>query len=161
MSLIKVIGIGSPFGEDRIGWEVINVLKKQRVISKFESNTLTLDCCRLPQLELLDLMEGAEIVFLVDAVQSDGVVGEIYRLENEEIYSISYGISTHSLSIAHVLQLGQILGILPERIILYGIEVGCLSGFNISHKVLEISKNNLLEKLTKEIIDVLGLTPTR
>ena len=153
MSLIRVFGIGSPFGDDQIGWEIVNSLKKQRLISKISSDVLTLTCCNHPK-ELLDLMSGAQVIFLIDAIRSSNTsIGRIYRLENEEIMREIRGqLSTHEFGLVQVLQLGEVLNELPERIILYGIKIGNIKGFDISNNLLKAARSKLLKKLKKELL---------
>ena len=153
MSSIRVFGIGSSFGDDQIGWETINLLKKQEVIKNISSDTLSLSCCNHPQ-ELLDLMRGAEVVFLIDAIKSNNQVGTIHRLENEEIYAVDHQLSTHGLGLAHILQLGKVLNDLPKRVILYGIEIGNTEGFSISDELLKTAKSKLVDEIVKELLVV-------
>lgn len=155
MSLVRVIGVGSYFGDDQIGLEVINLINKQKDIVQTSSKTLTFAYCYQPQIELLDLMRGAEIVFLVDAVKSGQEIGTIHRLENESIYEKNNRFSTHDMGVAQILQLGKVLNDLPKKIVLYGIEIDQIKGFDLSEQVLKTAKNKLLKSLIKELKETL------
>lgn len=118
MSLIKILGLGSPFGEDRVGWIVATLLK-----NKITHPSIVIECHDRPGVRLLELMKQATNVFLVDAVKSENQIGTIHRLTNNEIYESNHLLSTHDVGVAQTLQLGQALNILPESIVLYGIEI--------------------------------------
>lgn len=155
MSLIRVIGIGSLFGDDQIGWEIVRLLKKRERISKIPADILTVSCCYHPG-ELLELMQGASYVFLIDAIKSFHLpIGQISRLEKEEIVTaMDGGLSTHELGVASILQLGETLDILPEKIVLYGIEIGDDDGINRINPLLKVFSVKLLKKLEKEVLSL-------
>lgn len=116
---IKVLGIGSPFGDDQAGWKVVENLQNQKNISpgvKIEQHDR-------PGLRLLELMHDADIVYLIDAVKSGKKIGTLYRLEESEINENIDLLSTHGMGISQALELGRALNILPKTIILYGIEI--------------------------------------
>jgi hydrogenase maturation protease len=74
--------------------------------------------------ELLDLWEGRERVYVIDAVRAGGSPGSWLRIHvgEEPLPSTLAGTSTHGLSIDSAVSLGQILGRMPKQLVLYGIE---------------------------------------
>lgn len=114
-----VIGVGNDIrGDDAAGLRVARELRAQvengvRVVESQGEVT-----------ELLDLWDGQERVYLVDALQSGGLPGSWRRVAvgNEPLPSSVAGTSTHGLSIASAVALGQILGRMPRQLVLYGIE---------------------------------------
>jgi hydrogenase maturation protease len=69
-------------------------------------------------------MQGAEMVVLVDGIQSGHSAGTLVRLEDEQIAPEAGIISTHGFGVAYALGLAHALGCRPERMVFWGIEVG-------------------------------------
>ncbi len=117
--MIKIIGVGSPFGEDQAGWKVIEILLQ------FVSTQSGLEMTSYdrPGVRLLSYMQNAECVYLIDAVKSGFTPGYIHRLEDKKIDDFQVKLSTHDLGVIQTLQMGCALNILPKKIILYGIEI--------------------------------------
>lgn len=125
MNAIRIFGIGSPFGDDQAGWQVITKLQQHKKITALlPSDLLHFECCDRPGLHLLDLIQNAATVILVDAVKTGAPIGTLHQLRNEAIEQIYSAMSTHSIGIGFALKLGRELNILPKNIILYGIEIG-------------------------------------
>ena len=74
--------------------------------------------------QLMDLWQGAEIVFVFDAVYSGGTAGAVYRLDavKEPLADDLFQLSTHKLGIVEAVELSRALHQLPAELILYGIE---------------------------------------
>jgi hydrogenase maturation protease len=72
---------------------------------------------------LLDLLEGADQALLVDAWKSGPEPGVIRRIDllAEPLPTGLAGTSTHGFGLAEALELGQALGSLPARCIVYAI----------------------------------------
>ncbi|MDR3411219.1 MAG: hydrogenase maturation protease [Formivibrio sp.] len=118
MAETRVIGIGSPFGADRLGWAVIDALHEVHFADKTD-----LAYCRLPA-ELPDLMTGYSRVILVDALLGDCQVGTPLRLMREDLPHVGLGVSSHGFNVAAALELAAVLGSLPDQLLLLGLEVG-------------------------------------
>jgi hydrogenase maturation protease len=75
-------------------------------------------------LSLLDACEGAGQVYVADAVSSGGEPGTVYRFD--AITGLPPPAmrhrGTHTFSLADVIELGRALGVLPRRLVAYGIE---------------------------------------
>ena len=73
---------------------------------------------------LLDLWEGVPLVIAVDAVRAGGAPGEVLRMEvgPGPLPTNLGATSTHGFSFGQAAALGQALGRLPGRLVLYGIE---------------------------------------
>jgi len=109
-----VVGIGSPFGVDRVGWQVV-----ERLTLPSEVERLTLD---RPGLALIDAIKGFDQVVLVDAVLgADQPVMVLDR--NQLLEDASPSLSSHAAGVAAAIALGSALGELPERLDLVGISV--------------------------------------
>jgi hydrogenase maturation protease len=76
---------------------------------------------------LLDALDGADEVILVDAVRSGAPAGSIQRVDvdiqrNHLISNDFSTASTHGLGVAEALELARALGRLPAAVTVYGIE---------------------------------------
>jgi len=77
-------------------------------------------------IEIMELMQGARAVILVDAVRSGQAPGTIHRLDasNSAIGTLVFPHSSHAISALDALELARTLGTLPPTVILFGIEAG-------------------------------------
>ena len=77
-------------------------------------------------LGLLDLWEGASSVILIDAMRSGRPAGLIVTLDAQgaPLAGEEFPISTHGLGLFETLALAELLGRMPPRVVIYGIE-GC------------------------------------
>lgn len=147
MNQIKILGIGSPFGDDQAGWRVAEFLKQEL----FSDPLLTIESHDRPGVRLIELMNNASTVFLIDAVKSGALPGTIHRLKNNEIYDLNTMISTHDMGVAQALELGRSLNALPEHIILYGIEIDSVEWNVVISAPVARSIKNVVELIKDEI----------
>jgi len=73
---------------------------------------------------LMDTWEGAERLWLVDAVSSGSPPGTVHRIDlaEQELPPELFRASTHHLGLAEAVELARALGRLPARVVFYGIE---------------------------------------
>ena len=148
----KVLGIGSPFGDDQLGWKAVDLFQKQKDLQPFLLvGRLSFECCDRPGPALLDYMNGVSTVFLIDAVKSHSPLGTIHRYKEDEIESNCKTFSSHGFGLAEAIQLGRVLDVLPKNLILYGIEVGDLTSESLT-PVIESALIPLVEQMTDEIL---------
>ena len=127
MSELHVLGIGSPFGDDQLGWGVVKLLQQRASLSQFTPDQLHMAYCDRPGMHLLELMRPAQTVFLIDAIKTGAAMGTLHCFQNEEIENISNTLSTHALGIGEAMKMGAALQTLPRKVVLYGIEIGDVS----------------------------------
>jgi hydrogenase maturation protease len=124
MMHICVIGIGNRWaGDDGVGPEIIEQLRQEPDLETARINLLTM---QQPGLALLDIMEGCDVLMIVDAILGNTKPGTIHRLVWQPDVLESRGIeraSSHGFGVREVLNLALSLGRLPPRIILWGIEI--------------------------------------
>ena len=115
-----VIGVGnSDRGDDGCGLEVARALR-----GPVGHDAEVVECAG-NELALLDLWDGGGLVIVVDAVRSGRPAGTIRRFEvgRDRLPTSASATSTHGLSLGEAFALGASVGHLPERLVLYGIEV--------------------------------------
>jgi hydrogenase maturation protease len=73
---------------------------------------------------LIETWEGADAVWLVDAVSSGAPAGEIHRFDaiESELPVDVFLTSTHHFGLAETVELGRALARLPPRLVVFGIE---------------------------------------
>ena len=127
--MIRIIGIGSPFGDDAVGWRVIEHLQG-RVPDAVE--LLSLD---RPGAGLVQWLEGADHVVLIDGIRSDGRPGEVRSVALDALDALPESPSTHGFGLAHALRLAGAMGALPARLAIHAIELGTLERDKLSPAV--------------------------
>lgn len=162
MKPIRIIGIGNIFaGDDACGAHLGKRLDAQH------SELVEVIEAGLSGLNLLDLMEGAEVVILIDAILSGQTPGNIHRLEiprdlnilNTQAWS-SASPSTHSFGLAESLILGNTLGTLPSTVMVFGIEIRQTTlgaGFSVEvNQAIETLTRSVQEEIEKAVLDIVG-----
>jgi hydrogenase maturation protease len=118
-ALPLVIGLGNEHrGDDACGLLVARRLRTElgsvgTVLERSTEGT-----------ELLDLWDGRDLVVVVDALSSGSAPGTVRRIEvgAEPLPATLSTTSTHGVSLAQAVALGQALHRLPRRLVIYGIE---------------------------------------
>jgi hydrogenase maturation protease len=123
LSSVRIIGVGSPFGSDSIGWAAIDALTRLGLPQQYPDHQITLEKLDRPGPALLQQMRAAELVIIIDALVSDAPPGEVVPLRPDEIARQQAVLSGHGLGVAETLALGEVLGELPDRVLLLGIAV--------------------------------------
>ena len=75
---------------------------------------------------LIDVWDGAEALWIVDAVSSGSPAGTVHRLDasDQALPPAPFRASTHHVSLAEAVELARAIGRLPGRTVVYGIEGG-------------------------------------
>ncbi len=110
----------------------------------------------LAGLNILDLIVDYDAVILVDAILTNGNLGEIRRLTLEDIPKLK-GTSTHDVGLKEAVDLGNTLfeGRMPEKIVLYTVEVENVLTFSekLSPKV-EATVPKIVNLIMREIKNI-------
>lgn len=122
MTGVRVIGIGSPFGDDRIGWTVVEALQASNVLKRFPAGSVDACCCDRPGGGLLMLFKDVSAAVVIDAMISGAPLGTVRRFAENEAEPGHGFLSSHGIGIAETLALGRVLNLLPATLVLYGIE---------------------------------------
>jgi hydrogenase maturation protease len=115
-----VLGIGNPLmGDDGVGNQVIELLAERAL-----PPNVKIEDAGLPGWGLPTWFEGWSNVILVDAVQMDRLPGSWRRFRPEELQVVleNDALSLHQPDLACGLALAQALDLLPENLVLYGVE---------------------------------------
>ncbi|HJV81893.1 hydrogenase maturation protease [Noviherbaspirillum sp.] len=123
MNPIRIIGIGSPFGGDRIAWEAVDAIAHGGMLDRFPRDIVQTFCTGAPATDLLPMMSGAKAVILIDAVSSGALPGTVHKIDASKLMIEAENLSSHALGVPECLALGSSLGMLPKTVLLYGVEI--------------------------------------
>jgi len=112
MKPVRIIGIGSPFHNDDIGWRVIAYLRQLDELPE----TIELVEADRPGIGLLHLLQGQQLVILVDALVQAERHGEIVLLDKAQLALTGSNYSSHGLDVASALRLAEKLQRLPQQL---------------------------------------------
>jgi len=121
MRPIRIIGIGSPFGDDQLGWHIVDALERDSCLPASWQSIYFIKADR-PGINLLELMRDGDTVIIVDAMKSGAPAGTVRRFAASEIEEMNAPVSSHGFGVAAVLAMARALDQLPERLFIYGIE---------------------------------------
>jgi hydrogenase maturation protease len=147
---VLVLGIGSPFGGDRLGWEAIDGLIELGLTGQFPGHLLVLEKSDRPGTLLLERMGGFDSVILIDALTGGDEPGRVRCLSLDEFDRQASLLSGHGLGVAEALALGEVLGGLPPRLLLLAIEMGTAEGCRPDAPPPEL-RTETLESLADQI----------
>lgn len=113
-----VIGVGNRWRrDDAVGLEVVDTLRE-----RVDDSVHLVESDGEPT-RLLDSFGLAARVIMVDAVVSGGPPGTIHRFTDEELpKQMGIGQSSHLVQLVETIELGKLLGRLPNGLVLIGIE---------------------------------------
>jgi hydrogenase maturation protease len=114
---VRIVGLGSPHGDDRAGWAALAALAERRLPARIE-----LVQCATPATELWPALAGARRLVLVDAV-ADGEPGRILRGGRAELAANRAGWTSHGVALDTVLDLAQAFGALPPELVWVGVTI--------------------------------------
>lgn len=126
MTRVAIIGIGSPAGDDQAGWCVAHALQRSAWPDR-PSCQVSVTALDRPGTRLIRYLEGMDAAVLIDAMRSGREPGAIRRLDDPALLRQDSLASSHGLGVASALELARALDLLPETLILYGIEIGEVS----------------------------------
>lgn len=153
-SHILVIGVGERHKHD----EQVGLYVARRIREESGGAIRVVDETK-DVLDLMELWQTADVVFVVDAVVDGKGVGAIHHFEVgpstgcDEVIPADISFSLRVLGLADAIHLAESLNMLPARLIVYGIEAECFKpGEGLSLDVLAAA-----EQVTKEILHYVGL----
>lgn len=116
MTETTVIGFGNPMrGDDGVGPAVVAALCEHGIDAVAFDGDGT---------ELIEAWQDRETVILVDAMVSGAVPGTMRRFDiaDTRLPQDLFRSSSHQFGLAQAVEMGRLLGRLPPRMILFGVE---------------------------------------
>ncbi len=146
----RVVGIGNAWrNDDAAGLAVARLLE-----GKLPAGVEVLEREGEPT-GLIDAWEGAEAVWLVDAVSSGAEPGTVLRHDasEQELPAALFDTSTHHMGLAEAVELARALGRLPGRTIVYGIEGGSFDTGDTLSPEVEAAAARVAEAVREEVAE--------
>lgn len=119
---VRIIGVGSPFGDDRFGWAAADALRQRDDMNAAPPGSVEIYVLDRPGVLLPLYWQDADLVILLDAVRSGATPGTWHSLEADQLTGADRENSSHGFGLAAAVELAGALGELPSRLILRGIE---------------------------------------
>ena len=130
-----VVGLGSPYGNDQLGWILVDELEKKSIPS------LTIFKSKGDGSDWFHEISDYEQVVFVDALLSDDPAGSVIEITSDDLLDGSTKLSgsTHSISLSDSIVLAKTLGLLnvPTRIL--GASIG--NDFSNEHNIHQIAES--------------------
>lgn len=145
-SKTMIAGIGSPHGDDCVGWEIANSIQ-----SRITDRAASVHLVRTPD-ALLDWIEDVQELVICDACQGAGEVGSVHQWEwpCKELESIKWS-GTHNLSLPAVLALAQQLERLPASVRIWGVEVQLVQPDQSMSDVVKVGAKTATDSICKAL----------
>ncbi len=113
---LRVVGIGSPHGDDRIGWQLVQEVAAAR--PALGATVL------VSPLDLLEVSLDCRLLIVVDACRTGAPVGSVIERVWPWEADTAVEHSTHGVGLTAALTLAASLGRLPAAVRLFGVEAG-------------------------------------
>lgn len=113
-----IVGVGSPHGDDAVGWRIV-----ERLSPHIGRSTRSLTLSEPTQ--ILFHLVGCRRLWIIDACRSGLPQGSVVRMRwpDERLDTCTAG-SSHAFGLRNILHLAQTLGTLPEEVVIYAVEIG-------------------------------------
>jgi hydrogenase maturation protease len=145
---VLVLGVGNAdHGDEGIGCGVVRRLAVQEIPG------VVTRCQGRDETNLVELWEGYEVVYLIDAMRAGSAPGTILRFDGHTaLIPEGFGMeSAHTFHLRRAIELSRALGSLPDQLTLFGVEVAQrAAGGGLSHPV-ESAADRLAQRIAAEI----------
>lgn len=112
---MQILCVGSPHGDDQVGWLVGDLLRDKGV--ELVHRIQNVD-------QLIEYLTPDIPSIIIDACLSGTAVGTQFRFEwPDPRISAGRGLSSHGIDVPYALRLAEVLGKLPQALVVYGIEI--------------------------------------
>ena len=147
-----LVGIGSPHGDDQLGWLVAD-----RVATCVKHDHIEIRRAASPT-DLLDWLHGVNLLVICDACRGLRRVGEVHRWNwpTPELPALAWS-GTHDLSLLAVLTLAQRLGRLPEQVVVWAMEAAASNTAEHLSPELSAAVPALVNRIVAELNDTAPL----
>lgn len=142
--MLRIIGLGSPQGDDQFGWRVLELLQQETVPDWVE--LVVLD---RPGTALLPLLQDATSVVVVDAVDMEAPPGHLIELEASQLLLEPEfkELSSHGIGLVDTLKLAQSCEIELAPIQLYLVQFGHLEPFEPLSRSIQLAAHKLTTRI--------------
>jgi hydrogenase maturation protease len=140
-----IVGLGTNFGDDRVGWEVIARFRESRPA---DTEVLAVT----DPLAVLDAPPGCGLLVVIDACRGAGAPGSIHRIEWPDQRLAANGeTSSHGIGLTAALGLAAALGRLPSRVVVFAVEGVTTNVGGGMSRMVEAAIPEIVERVTAEL----------
>jgi hydrogenase maturation protease len=144
---ILVIGCGSPRGDDAVAWEVIRRLGDTPLAAGVNLHAVE------GGHQLIDRLDGRGTLLLIDAISSGAGPGTIHRFDWPDLpIELLRPGSTHDLGPGEALRIAATLGMLPPRVVVWGIEATNFGPHEGLDPAVAAAVPELVRQITEELV---------
>jgi len=158
---ILVLGLGNTImSDDGFGGRAVETLRARFTfppgVRLEDGGTLGLD--------LLPMIEEAEKLLIIDALEMDAPPGSVFRLAGEEVpRALASKVSVHQMGVQDLLAVAELQGYLPAELVVWGVQPQTVEmGIELSLQVapaLEKVVEGVLAELQRWGVEVSGMVP--
>jgi hydrogenase maturation protease len=139
-ALIVCIG-NSLIADDALGWAVFERLEERRL-----PQSVRVEFLELGGIRLLDILDGEDLLIVVDAVRLGSDPGTLHVLDWQDLPEAEgLPVTSHDIGLSEAIRIGRVLfpEKMPQRIILVGVEGKCFDqcGVGMTPQVEEAVKD--------------------
>jgi hydrogenase maturation protease len=147
------LGIGSPFGDDRFGWEAAEALRHSAAMNAVAPGRIEILVLDRPGAMLPAHWQKADIVILLDAIRSGAAAGTRHCLEARDLPGTGILCSSHGFGIVPAIELARVLGNMPSRLLVRGVEAdSSWTGFSLSPAVTDALPDFVAETVQEVLV---------
>jgi hydrogenase maturation protease len=152
------VGIGSPHGDDQVGWLVAEQLREHASCV----DEILIRCAILP-IDLVDWLDGIGHLYVCDACQIGALPGMLHRWDwsaagRKEMvgsspfdnFTVLRSTGTHNCGLGEVLRLARKLDCLPSEVTVWGVEAVQFKPSNPLSGQLETALSQIVGTILRE-----------
>jgi hydrogenase maturation protease len=128
----------------------VDALKRSNALADLPDTSVSLEALDRPGIGLIAHLREVRHLIIVDAAQTGGVAGTIYRWSGLDLAHDDAPLSTHDLGVAAALRLARELGSLPS-ITVYAVEGASAALSDSLSAQVEASLDELVTRIVAEI----------
>jgi hydrogenase maturation protease len=112
-----ILGLGNPILSD----DAAGLQAARRLYDLLGGKDVDLVEAAVAGLQTVQLLSGYDRAVVIDVVQDEARVGEVWRLDTEELENVS-ATSSHGIGLGQALRLARLMGLpVPGQILIYAI----------------------------------------
>jgi hydrogenase maturation protease len=145
----RIIGLGTPFGDDRAAWEVVAHL------DALPPGAYA--CATSDPLTVVEGPSATELLIVIDACRGAGPPGSVHRFVwPDPRFTTDCGVSSHGVGLTAALELGRVLGRLPPHVIVFAIEGESAAPGGGLSRAVEAALPEVVVRVRAELADESG-----
>ncbi len=158
---LTVIGVGNASRRDDGAGLLAARGVRARLATAPGADAVDIRECAGEATALMDAWTDCDQVIIVDAVYSGADPGTIHRLDahSESVPHSFLRASSHSFGVAEAIELARVLGKLPRRVVVYGVEGREFGYGDELSAAARAAVARAVEKIVKEIHILRGASP--